>query len=394
MKPLATDQQILTWLCVLPAKENTSKWEKWACIAFVMAWIVILLIDILSGLMFVVKFISIDFKGASIAIYAMIGCLIMANSMVVAFLLRHKIPPVYENLSAIYEKFKDEDSFRYLAQANNKSEWFWKMYIKFVLGGFPVIIAVSSIGSVLVCFLLNGHLDVTQLFRPFRFILPWDQSTLLGYFGEIIFIIISLEFYLVYNGVILLSFVSICLHHQAFNKMLRHSLRKLERPAENRNDREFLCKLIDFHNSIKSWFLETADIYSPHFVVELIGNMLLLSAFVFHLDQQFSTDFDIRFFVFLEKAALTVLTNLFVCCYLGKIASESYEQMADCLYDYNWQELPMNLQKYFIIIIANAQIPLSYHGYGIITLNLETFCQLLRTVYTYYMMLKTLSSAE
>lgn len=48
--------------------------------------------------------------------------------------------------------------------------------------------------------------------------------------------------------------------------------------------------------------------------------------------------------------------------------------MSDSLYDCNWHEVPIHLQKHFIIMIAGAQRPLDYSGYGIINLNLETFC--------------------
>lgn len=72
---------------------------------------------------------------------------------------------------------------------------------------------------------------------------------------------------------------------------------------------------------------------------------------------------------------LILLSNLFVCCFLGKLESEGYNQMAISLYNSNWHKLPLDLQKYFIIMIANAQMRLEYHGYGFITLNLDNFCK-------------------
>lgn len=73
------------------------------------------------------------------------------------------------------------------------------------------------------------------------------------------------------------------------------------------------------------------------------------------------------------RCVLIFTLNLFLYCYNGKLASESYKQIGDALYDHNWLGLPLNYQKYFILKIANAQIPLNYHGYGIFELNLETF---------------------
>lgn len=71
----------------------------------------------------------------------------------------------------------------------------------------------------------------------------------------------------------------------------------------------------------------------------------------------------------------TMLSYLFLCCYLGKMATDSYAQMAESLYECNWYEMPLHLQKDFIIIGANAQVPLAYSGYGIAELNLLTFCK-------------------
>lgn len=64
---------------------------------------------------------------------------------------------------------------------------------------------------------------------------------------------------------------------------------------------------------------------------------------------------------------------MFVLCFFGKIASESFEKMTDYLYETNWPEYPVQLQKYFILLIANTQKPIHYVGSGIAVLNLNTF---------------------
>lgn len=47
--------------------------------------------------------------------------------------------------------------------------------------------------------------------------------------------------------------------------------------------------------------------------------------------------------------------------------------MADRLYEANWRELSVDLQKYFVVMLGNAQRPVFYDGFGIAILNLETF---------------------
>lgn len=105
------------------------------------------------------------------------------------------------------------------------------------------------------------------------------------------------------------------------------------------------------------------------------------------------------------------------------MATESYATIADSLYECNWYELSPKLQKYLTIMITNAQGPMFYHGFGVAVLNLETFnrvrkkleysfvesdrilifnlkcislvsLQMIRTVLSYYMMFKTLTSNQ
>lgn len=64
---------------------------------------------------------------------------------------------------------------------------------------------------------------------------------------------------------------------------------------------------------------------------------------------------------------------LFIYCYYGKQATDSYAAFAMSLYQMAWTNLPNDLQKYFIFMIANAQKEVSYRGFGLVKLNLETF---------------------
>lgn len=77
--------------------------------------------------------------------------------------------------------------------------------------------------------------------------------------------------------------------------------------------------------------------------------------------------------IVISMALLIGTATLFIYCYFGKLATESYEKMSDCLFECNWPDLHPRLQKYLIIIIGNAQRPVYYNGSGMAVLNLETF---------------------
>lgn len=78
---------------------------------------------------------------------------------------------------------------------------------------------------------------------------------------------------------------------------------------------------------------------------------------------------------------LTSILVLFLNCFFGKIATESFEKMSYDLYEANWQRLSIDLQKYIMFMIENAQRPLYYHGFGVAVLNLKTFTSVIFKVH-------------
>lgn len=84
-------------------------------------------------------------------------------------------------------------------------------------------------------------------------------------------------------------------------------------------------------------------------------------------------------FLTLIIAILCGVANLFLFCFYGKKTTDSYRNIADCLYDCNWHEMPIDQQKYIIMMIMNAQIPLHYHGSRIVIMDLETFVKVRNT---------------
>lgn len=67
------------------------------------------------------------------------------------------------------------------------------------------------------------------------------------------------------------------------------------------------------------------------------------------------------------------LLTTFLYCFFGKMATEHFTLMADCLFQSNWLDLPIKLQKYYIIMIQNAQKPIYYNAFGMTVIGLETF---------------------
>lgn len=95
-----------------------------------------------------------------------------------------------------------------------------------------------------------------------------------------------------------------------------------------------------------------------------------VSKFCILVQQVQHTDYTI-FTVF--YAALVSTLNIYACCYFGEMATQSYVEMSNGLNKCNWYMMNVDLQRYFILMIANAQRPMYYHGFKIFILNSETF---------------------
>lgn len=65
--------------------------------------------------------------------------------------------------------------------------------------------------------------------------------------------------------------------------------------------------------------------------------------------------------------------NIFGYCAFGKSATEQFDQLPNYLFESNWPNSPLKLQKYFILMLADAQQPMQFVGFRIVILNLETF---------------------
>lgn len=71
----------------------------------------------------------------------------------------------------------------------------------------------------------------------------------MGYWAEIVFNIAIDQAYLISNGALLLLFISICLHHQAFQKIIGYMATELNNNINTSENR--LAEIIRFQMEIK-----------------------------------------------------------------------------------------------------------------------------------------------
>lgn len=84
----------------------------------------------------------------------------------------------------------------------------------------------------------------------------------------------------------------------------------------------------------------------------------------------YQTDYNLNLLLIIW---VILICQLFFYCYFGAKATEAFEQMSDTLYESNWPNIPNKLQKYVVVMIIYMQRPITYHGFKIADLDLETF---------------------
>lgn len=94
--------------------------------------------------------------------------------------------------------------------------------------------------------------------------------------------------------------------------------------------------------------------------------------FYFIFQQMKHINFDAVLSAFVNRLILFNLKLVYLLLF-RKIGNRKFWKISSCVYDFNWHELPIDLQKNFVLIIQNTQRPLFYHGFNVIVLNLETF---------------------
>lgn len=65
--------------------------------------------------------------------------------------------------------------------------------------------------------------------------------------------------------------------------------------------------------------------------------------------------------------------NTFLYCFVGSLTTDQFRRYGDIAYEFKWYNLPIDMQKYFPLIIGNAQRPKVFTGLNIIDLNLSAF---------------------
>lgn len=85
--------------------------------------------------------------------------------------------------------------------------------------------------------------------------------------------------------------------------------------------------------------------------------------------------------IILVISIVDALSYAFTFCYCGAMTAYSFSKYVDRLYETHRYNLPVQLQKHLIIIMANLQRPRFYQGFGMVVSNLTIFVNAKLNIY-------------
>lgn len=187
MKPLATYQHVLRLLCAFPPDESTKRWKRLLFVISGLSFFVCILCTALSSFTFLLKYISINPEEGLWALFQVCGFTNMLYVLIISFVIPFKIKGIFDDLSHIYEiseyfailnhwlSFKtsfipgeSDESFEFLQQTNDLCELMWRLYFKFVVGGFVAVFPIMVTISLAYCWTVYGAFDPNHVFYLFK----------------------------------------------------------------------------------------------------------------------------------------------------------------------------------------------------------------------------------
>lgn len=108
MNPLATNQRVLTWLCICPFDRDTRIWQKTLCVILTLFLFTFIFSLLVSSIVFFVQNVSIDFESCLYAVFQIAGISGLIDEWSVAFILRKRVHLLFGSLAKIYEESESD----------------------------------------------------------------------------------------------------------------------------------------------------------------------------------------------------------------------------------------------------------------------------------------------
>ncbi|XP_013138059.1 PREDICTED: uncharacterized protein LOC106102979 [Papilio polytes] len=181
----------------------------------------------------------------------------------------------------------------------------------------------------------------------------------------------------------------------AFNMVLFHLIghiknlkRKLERefsmPLTEKEVKQKLSALVDYHNFILRIFEEIQDAFGLHvtgnYCQNLLGDSLILYQIMFGEEGYWLT---------YGMMLLAYLGSLVLLSFVIEEIRIQSDMLPDTAYNMEWQCMDVSNKKIFVLILARMQPPMEFISAGGLIAGVRPMIAIVKSTFSYYVMLKS-----
>lgn len=111
MNPLKIERQVLIWFCICPPADNTAVSRKLTYAIFSLTVVAAIASLVIASAVYFRKYMAIDFEEAFDGLHPVFGWTPLVFIFFVMQLSKHRIVEIFDELSSIYNKRKNQLNF-------------------------------------------------------------------------------------------------------------------------------------------------------------------------------------------------------------------------------------------------------------------------------------------
>ncbi|XP_055632425.1 odorant receptor 67d-like [Toxorhynchites rutilus septentrionalis] len=286
---------------------------------------------------------------------------------------RHDYPILLGELKAVLSEAQDNPSnepilIKHMARLN-----FWQ---NTMLRAYWTAVTLVMISSILLTLITGEYILIFELYIPFV-----DEKTLYGYIAttacHTLFMIITVTIYPAFDS----FFMILCLPIGMFVETIENEIGELnqllaEQGTLKREEiDEKLRRIYRIHQMLVDLQTRVADHYSGHNWVLVTANMIgmVCSVFLAYIKRYYPA----------YGMLVAMVDQLSQYCILGTYITTKNQQMVEIVYTIDFYQLAPNQQRMVALMLHRAQNATEMTAGRIIPLNMETYVEVLKAIYSY-----------
>ncbi|XP_031619287.1 odorant receptor 9a-like [Contarinia nasturtii] len=285
----------------------------------------------------------------------------------------------------------DTFSGKYYTKADRLYTIFYNAYLILSILTLATMI-IPSVISTMRYYFTYDEMALEQWIVPFYFSIPFEMDNLWKYSLVITLSALSI------SGVALGKIIIHELYYRggfqiiACTMDLSHEISQItsiiheDCNDKNKKLKEHFKKILFFHQKIIEFFNLYSSMVSGVVFFEFASLYFLLGSTGFLVAQNLlggSSDI-IQF----KTVLLAAFSSLMMTSKLGTEISLYLYKMSHDMYSIEWEELPLEFEKYIVIILPLLQKPLYLTGYGILKCDWLTFSSVVKAIVSFILLLR------